>query len=40
MFNDSVDVKAISRQIDDARSCGEITEIYFNAIEGKTPDYC
>jgi len=39
MFGDSVDVKAVKKQINNAESCPEITEIYFDAIRGKTPIY-
>lgn len=39
MYSDSIDVKAISKQIKKAESCSEITKIYFDAIRDKTAKY-
>lgn len=39
MYADSLNVDAVSSQIDKAKSCSEITKIYFNAIKNKTPVY-
>lgn len=40
MFSGSVDVAAVKKQIKKASSCYDITKIYFDAIESKTPIYC
>lgn len=40
LYNDSVNVKEVSRQIDKAKDCSEVTEIYFKAIADKKPAYC
>ncbi|MFA6865969.1 MAG: SGNH/GDSL hydrolase family protein [Clostridia bacterium] len=39
LFSDSVDIKAVKKQIKKADSCSEVTNIYFRAIDGKTPVY-
>lgn len=39
LYSDTVDVKAVSKTINKAKSCAEITEIYFSAIYEKLPDY-
>lgn len=39
MYTATVDVKAVKKQINKAKSCAQITEIYFDAIEDKMPDY-
>jgi lysophospholipase L1-like esterase len=40
MFSGSLDVAAVKTQINGATTLGEVTEVYFNAIAGKTPVYC
>ena len=40
LFCESVDVKAVKRQISKAKSVSEVTNIYFRAIDGKMPVYC
>lgn len=40
MFSSSLDVNAVSKKINKANTCKEITKIYFEAIKGKTPVYC
>lgn len=39
MYTATVDVRAVKKKINKAKSCAEITEIYFDAIEDKMPDY-
>ena len=40
LYEKSVDVNEISSLINKAQSCKEITKIYFDAVNGKTPIYC
>ena len=39
LFSHSVDMSKLKKEINSAKSCGEVTSIYFNAIEGETPVY-
>lgn len=39
MYKDTVNVKAVKRQLKKADTCEEITEIYFRAIRDKMPAY-
>ncbi|MFA5449910.1 MAG: GDSL-type esterase/lipase family protein [Clostridia bacterium] len=39
LFSESVDVRAVKRQINKAKSCEEVTQIYFESIRGKAPSY-
>lgn len=39
MYSDTVNVKGVSKQIKKAKSCEQITEIYFAAIKDKMPKY-
>lgn len=39
LYSDTVDVKAVSAQIDAADDCSKITEIFFEAIYNKIPKY-
>lgn len=39
LYNDSIDIKTISKQINKANEFGDITKIYFNAINNKMPIY-
>lgn len=40
LYGDSVDVQEIRRAINRAKTVAEVSEVYFRAIEGKTPLYC
>ncbi|NCA91710.1 SGNH/GDSL hydrolase family protein [bacterium] len=40
MYSDVVDVSTVRKEINGAKSCKEITKIYFDAIRDKTPSYC
>lgn len=39
LYSDSVDVRAVKKQIRNAQTDSEVTRIYFNAIKGKSPVY-
>lgn len=39
LYSETVDVKAMTKRINKAKSCAEITEMYYSAIADKMPDY-
>lgn len=39
LYSDVVDVRSYKKQINKAKSCAEVSEIYYNAIAGKMPNY-
>lgn len=36
----NLNIKSISKQINKAKSCSQVTAIYFSAIQGQMPSYC
>lgn len=39
LYSETVNVKSVKKQINKAKSCEEVTEIYYAAIKDKMPDY-
>jgi len=39
LYSDVVDVKAVTKKIKKTKSCAELTEYYYDTIDGKTPNY-